>query len=355
VIRIRVELDEENDNVVDHISWTGVEGWKVTEFGICCQTYSTPYLRSTIFTGTVDAGGVSGQTLTLTTSAGPVDLATLLVPGSPYFLEVTSGDNEGHRLDVVSASGNTVTLAVDGNIYAAAAPFNTLAGALPATLAGDTVVLRSHWTLDQLFPPSGFGSAATYAGADRVQVYAGGAWTIYWLYNDGGTPRWVDANDGGLANKGGTIIPPGQGLFFDNVTGATSLLAYGEVRENNFRRPLGQGSNLVGGGYPVDQSATGLGSREMTLANAFDGTLDFKTADSFYVWQGDATPGVGIYDTYYLLNGAPVNPALVRWIKVGDASALPRDGELLMLENRAVFTRAAANNPGYGYLAPWTP
>jgi hypothetical protein len=173
------------------------------------------------------------------------------------------------------------------------------------------------------------------------------------LYDDNGTPLWVDAAIAGPIDQGSTIIPPGQGLFFNNLGAATTLLAYGEVRENDFRRPLAAGSNLVSGGFPINQSATGTNGRAMTR-NPFFGSRDFKSADSFFIWKGDATPGLGTYDTYYLLDGAPVNPSLIRWVRVGDSSATSRGNELLLLEDRAVFTRNAAPIPFYLSPNPWS-
>jgi len=259
----------------------------------------------------------------------------------------------------VSATGNTITLASDSSLYAATPPFNTLTSAPPSSLAGDQVVVRRHWTLDEIFPPGSFGATGDPSTADEVQVFAGGVWTIYWLYNGiDNTPaasRWVDAADAGMANQGTTIIPPGQGMFFNNRTGATSLLAYGEVRANPFIRPLATGSNLVGGGYPLDQSATGANSREMTLAAGFFGSRDFKTADSFSIWREDSTSGASGYDTYYLLDGSPNQPSMLRWVKVGDTSIQARDAETLFLGDHSVFLKSKTSLPAYTIPLPWTP
>ena len=355
VVRIQADLDEENDNNVDHTSFTETEGWKVTEFGICCQTYGTPYLRDTVFTGTIATGGVSGQVLDFTGSSGTRDLATLLAPGVGYFLEITSGTQEGQRFDVVSATGSGITVANDTALNSKLAPFNTVTGPPSTSLAGASVVLRRHWTVDEMFPPTGFVATGDQATADQLQLFTGGTWTILYLHDDGGTPRWVD-NFNDLISQGGTVIAPGQGLFFNNRNSAKTLLTYGEVRQNDFKRPLGTGHNLVSGGYPLDQSATGTRSRSMTLAANFFGSRDFKTADSFFVWKGDATPGLGTYDTYYLLmNGTAPTPSLLRWVRVGDSMASPRGSEILLLENRAVFTRSAAGLATYGYSSPWNP
>ncbi len=357
VVRIQADLDDDGGNdEVDHTSYTEPEGWTETPLELCCRTYNNPYLRETAFTGTVSA--VNGQVLTFAVSGGSVDLASLLGSGT-FFLEVTSGENEGHRFDVVSGSGNTLTVAQDTNLNSAAAPFNTITGAPVSSLVGDAVELRRHWSLDELFPPASFGATGSQSTADQVQIFNGGAWIIYWLYDendaDPQTARWVSAADPGMADQGATLIPPGQGMFFNNRTSVTSILAYGEVRDNDFIRPLGVGNNLVGGGFPVDQAFTGTGSRAMSPATGFFGSRDFKTADTAFVWNADATIGAAGYSSYYLLNGAPTFPSLLRWAKVGDPAALARDAELRFLGNRATFLRSKDGNAGYTSPQPWAP
>jgi hypothetical protein len=221
------------------------------------------------------------------------------------------------------------------------------------------VVIRRHWTLNEVFPVSGFGATGSQSDADQVQVFADGAWTIYWLYDLGdgnpATARWVSAADSGMADQGGAVIPPGQGLFLFNRTSVTSILAYGEVRPNAFVRPLNTGSNFVAGGYPVDQSIDGLRGRAMNLPQGFFGSLDFKTADSVFVWKADATVNAAGYDTFYLLSGAPARPALLRWVKVGDASALAQDSEILLYGNRSAFVRTKTKLESYKIPTPWIP
>lgn len=357
IVRIKADLDDDGGNdEVDHTSYTETEGWTETPIELCCRTYNNPYLRESVFTGTVS--GVSGQDIAFVLSGGTADLATVLT-GSGFYLEVTSGDNEGHRFDIASASGNTVTLVNDASLHASTAPFSTLTGGPPSDLTGDAVVIRRHWTLDEIFPPSGFGATDSQSTADQVQIFAGGAWTIYWLYdeNDGNpaTARWVDSADSGLAGQGATVIPPGQGMFFNSRSSVTSILACGEVRPNDFIRPLSSANNLVGGGYPVDQSANSTNGRAMNLATGFFGSRDFKTADSFFVWNADNAIGAAGYGTYFLLNGAPVQPSIIRWVKIGDTAIAPRDSEVLLRGNRSVFIRA--KNPLMEYMipSPWTP
>lgn len=349
-VRIRVQLDNGVDTAGDA---TEVLGWVETQLGLCCRTYNNPFLACATFTGTVDS--VNGQELVLTTSAGPINIANLLVPGVAYYIEVETGHLEGHRFDVTSATATSLVIANDASLSSATAPFNTLTGAAPALLAGDRIALHTQKTLNGLFPPTSFGAGADQTLSDEVQVYAGGAWKIYWLQANGGSPRWVDADDLVPSDKGTTVIPPGQGVFFHNRTAPAPLLAYGEVRGHDFRRPLLQGVNLVGGGYPVDQSATGANSRQLNLTDGFFGSRNFKTADSFFVWRTDGNAASTGYDTYFLLDGGATQPTVKRWVITGDVNIVPRDAELLFKRDAGVMTRVATDKTGYLIPTPWAP
>ncbi|RYD21774.1 MAG: hypothetical protein EOP88_10225 [Verrucomicrobiaceae bacterium] len=353
-VRIRADLDEDGDDTTDHTSHVEVEGWKETALGLSCQTYGNPFLRETSFTGTV--GTVTGQDIGFTVSGGgDLDLSLLLAPGAGYYVEVLSGDNEGHRFDVVSATSSSLTLAVDSDLDSASAPFNTRTGALPANFAGDRIALHRHWTLGELFPASGFGATANRNTADQVQAFADGQWSIYWLYDDGvSDPYWVKTGDNTYADRAATVLPPGYGVFFNNRTAATSILAYGEVRANNFIRPLDLGSNLVASGYPLDQSPAGTSGRGMTLAQGFFGSRDFATADSIFLWNADATTGANGYTTYFLSHN-PARTAPAKWVKIGDSSLQSRDLEKVMYGNRSVFIRAKDPVSSYTVLKPWNP
>jgi len=204
-----------------------------------------------------------------------------------------------------------------------------------------------------MFPAAGFGGTEDRTTADQIQLFADGQWTIYWLYNDGISPQhWVKTGDNSYTDQAATVIPPGQGLFFNNRTAINSILAYGEVRANDFIRPLATGSNLVSGGYPLDQSTVG---REMNIAEGFFGSRDIATADSFYIWRADETVGATGYDTYFLNNNAPRLPSIIKWAKIGDASLLSRDAEILLLGNRSVFIRSKNGISTYTTSSPWTP
>ena len=358
IVRIQVELDADNDGIIDHTSYTESEGWKETAFGLCCTTFANPFLRNAVFTGKVTA--LNGQTLDLGASTGTANLATLLASGI-YYVEVTAGDHEGQRYDITSATSNAVTLASDSNLFALTGPYNTTLGAPPATLAGDSIAIRRHWSLAETFPPASHGATADRTTADQVQLFANGTWSIYWLYTDGINPaRWVVTGDNSYAGQDNLILPPGQGLFFNNRTALLSTLTYGEIRENDFLRPLAPGSNLVAAGYPVDQSPTGLRGRQMTKAAGFFGSRDTATADSVYVWQRDALPAsasvtTSAYDSYFLNDNGRLPVPTVKWVKIGDATLLDRGAETLFPGNRSAFHRSKNGLNGYLIPTPWNP
>jgi hypothetical protein len=308
-----------------------------------------------VFSGTVDS--VSGNNLVLTSSGGGTDLSSVLAPGSSYFVEITSGLHEGQRFDVTAGAVDSLTLANDASLPSALPPFNTMIGAPPSTLAGATFAVRKHWTLGTMFPTASFLASDVQTTADQVQVFADGAWTSYWLYDDDllsttNTLKWLKIGVANTDDQSAVVIPPGQGTFINCRQVAGSLLAFGKVRENDFVRPVFTGANLVGGGYPLAQSPA---SRAMTVAGGFDGDRDYKLADMFYVWKGDAVPNAAGYDTYYLLDGSPAQSALKRWVKVGDAFITPRDSTNLFLMDRAVFLDLNQDLPGQRVVAPWAP
>ncbi len=359
-VRIQVDLDEDPGTGIDHTSYTEVEGWKETALGTetplvsFCRTYNNPFLRETAFTGTISA--VDGQTLTFATSAGEVDLSTLLAAGASFYLEVTAGSNEGHRFDVTAALGNTLTLAGDTSLCPGTPPFSTLT-TVPPSLVGNRVVLRRHWTLGEMFPVDGFTASNDPELADQVQTYADGTWVTYWLDSSIAPARWVTFTDSG--DQAATVLPPGQGMFVLKRATKATLFAYGEVRANDFVRPLCAGSNLVGGGFPIDQSATGTGSRAMTLAvspaSGFFGSRDLRTADTFYVWKRDTVTSASGYDSYYLLNRDTVVPAQIKWVKVGDVKLTARDAEPLLSSEGSVFIRMKNDLHSYTIPCPWNP
>jgi hypothetical protein len=360
VVRLKADLDDDglaNGGSLNLTTYAETEGWTRTDFALCGQSRNIPYMTESVFTGTVDQ--VSAQQLVFNNQ----NLTGLLQPGVSYYLEVTAGDHEGDRFDVTAAGEGGLTLSSDENLYSFAAPYNTRTGAPPPTLVGDAVALHRHRTLNELFTPADGFATGSQSTADQVLILVNDVWKIFWLYdqNDGNpaTAIWVDAADGGNADKGNQIIPPGQGMLFNNrntLTNPRSLLSLGEIRNNKFILPLIAGYSHIGGGFPLDQSATGARSRQMTKNPAgFFGSRDFKTADSFFVWNSDADPLGRSHSTYFLADNPASDPAILRWAKTGDSTLAPRDSEMLFRYDRSVIIRTKNGLPTYTIPSPWTP
>jgi hypothetical protein len=340
-VRLIQELDANNDSTPDEVQVSTVSGWVDSEFGIACRTYNNPFLNCSPLTSTVSS--VSGQDLVL------ADAIPTLGSGT-YYIEVRSGDNEGQRFDIASYSGSTLTLASDADLCDLLAPYNTLIGAPPANLAADTVVIRKHRTLNEVFPVDQMTAANDQADADQITLWDGSAFVCYYLYENSGSPIWVAVGDGSLTDIGDTIIPPGQGSFV-NSKGIKTLRAYGQVRENDFVRPLCAGNNLVGGGYPVDQTPSEPGGRELTEANGFTANVNYKFADQVLIWRGDATPGATAYDTNYFFRWKTDR----KWVLSGDTSYGSLNATSLFLRDNAVLHQQINDNLTHSYSAPWNP
>lgn len=349
-VRIHVFLDANGDTVPEADAVTETGGWVKSDWGTQCRTYNNAFISCPVFSGIID--GVSGQQLGLQVSAGSSDLTTALAPGSAYYIEIVSGDWVGHRFDVTARGTGTLTLALDSQLNTALPPFNTLTGALPATLAGDRFVVRVHTTLGQMFPTGAFTATGDQETADQVQTYAAGIFTTYWLYENGGNPKWVRVGDGTLSDQSTTIIPPDRGMFINCLGAPGSLLVFGKVRANDFVLNLAAGNNLVRGGYPMDESPL---SRSMSVPAGFYGDRDFKKADQIFIWKGDALTGLSGYDTYFLVNSPTMQPAQRRWLKIGDSSAAGRDADTVFKRDNSAFIKVANALPAHKISLPWQP
>lgn len=352
-VRMRVLLDADGDSTPEAADVTEVRGWVETPLAINCQTFSTPFFACPVFSGTISA--VAGNLIELAPSTSWHSLADHLNPGTAYYLEVVAGDHEGQRFDIASPGTSTLTLAVDADPCDGLPPHNTLAGPPPATLTGDTVVVRAHRTLGELFPigPGAFQPTGSLSTADKIMFNHAGNWSACWAYDDGANPpRWVLAGDPGYADQGSRVVPPGEGMFIYCRQATINYLAHGGVRANDFAQPLRTGINFAGGGYPLDQSPV---SRALTLSNGFFGGRDPARADRLHLWNADTnTPGNG-YTTHYLLNASNGPLSFQYWTQQGDVT-LPDQNHLpLLLRDRSAFHILDADHPSHLVPAPWTP
>ena len=295
-----------------------------------------------MFTGKVDAA--SGSTVDVTTAAGGQNVAAQCVAGRQYFIEVASGTNAGQRWEVDEAASTASTIAID-----LASPLNTQA-TLPASLAGDHIELREHLTMNDVFPPAKFHAANLSTTADRILMSAPGtgAYTIYWLFNNFGSPKWVDAGNATFADVGGTILNSCQGVYIHPKAGAVSLVQSGQVRQNAAACPLKTGPNMISGGWPMTQSPN---SRLMTVANGFTGNPNPLHADKVLFWAGDDTSNLEAYISHFELNAG----GRQFLTEMSDAALTNENGLPLFKALRANFIQSVAGKSNWVMPLPWTP
>ncbi len=346
-IRLTVKLDTDGGGT-DFTSHTQVQGWKQTDCGQNqCASFSHPWLQKEAFSGAV--ASVSGQELTMT---GTPDLSNVLVPGSSYYLEILSGDNEGHRFDVVSTNASgVITLAIDTDLCAGP-PFNT-STTLPATLAEDRFVVRAHQTVEGLFPAAALTPEADPGLADRLLIYEGGAipWKV--LYVDD-PAEWKNESSGTSASD--DVLAPHQGYFIHPKLGTLTVLGMGVVRANDFHCPLGDGYRMVAGGFPIDTSFTDRGLDD--TVNQVTGTLDPATADQVHIWDGDGSVYSESFTGHFRLEGSiPSLPPFAQWSNVEDVNLDDTSDEKVFKADRSVFYYRLATgcDAAHQQPLPWTP
>ena len=296
-----------------------------------------PLVLPEVYAGPVQA--LSANTLELTLAAGE-NLTSKLQPGRSYYIEAISGSAEGGRWEVDEAATTPTVLALD-----LAAALNT-APTLP-DLSDAVVLLRPHWRLADLAPPQRFQANTRRSNADRVMRFepGTGAFTEFWLYRAGLESRWVLADDENLTPQDTTIIAPGQGVFVQARSTATSTGQAGRTRLNDFRLRLGVGSNLVGTGWPFTGS---LGSLSASTAAGFTGSNRQNRADRFRLWVRGSGSSASSYSGGYLFKTALEE----KWVLDGDAQLLDQSQTGLLPGFEAFFITSVAGLPSWRLPAP---
>ena len=323
---------------------TEVFGWTKRAFPVQCETFSMPYLQKELFSGVVDS--ISGNTINVATSTGLVSLTGVINPANPSFLEVTDGDNEGHRFELNESATTATTLSID-----ASSARNTQA-TLPASLVGDKVIVRNHWTLNSLFPKTYFVAGATSTAGDRLMFFnpAKNDYDIIFMNTVAGQRRWVLEGDVTQADAGTRILSPGEaGAFFVHPRNSPITMSFvGIVRANDFAVPLKVGTNYIGGGWPIDQSPN---DRLMSVANGFTGARSSTNADRFQLWKGDIVLHAEGYETHFLYNFG----GLTQWITDGNATFTNENDLKLFKAMRGVVFTSRLGKANYVMPNPWTP
>lgn len=313
-------------------SLTGVIGFQKATILDFCQSYSEPLMETCVFTGAIDLSDTDGdEIISLSDSVGTGTLASVLEADLTYYLEVISGENEGHRFDIASFTDNSLTLEVDNDLFGPGAPHNTRLD-FPSDLAGDSVVIRAHQTLGDLFlsddpdtiETDGFavGSNVNNAATLLLLNRTSGELETLFLTSLG----WINSQGSVLSDD--VILPPCEGIFVHNLEGEDSfmIMQFGEVRTNAAACPMQEGFNLIGAAHAVvDQSidSNDTNSRDMnsTAGRDFVGSGSRARADQVLVWVDDENDGSEqphlCYDLIFYLNVGNFD----RWALGGDNTA----------------------------------
>ncbi len=296
-------------------------GWQQTTLNYGTQTYGLNLNHEALFTGSV-----SSATATSVTLSEQASVASAMDPAQHYYLEVISGTQAGHRLDLQSITGVECLVADDS-------PNTTLSASAVAGLSGARVILRSHRTLGEIFDPSLFKGSATATGADQVLFHTASDYVTYWLYDRGGTRNWV-LNGGTATSMNDTLIPPGTGVMLQIASASPApLLSTGSVRTTSFARPLKAGYNLFANPWPLDASPA---QAKMT-SSPFLASLLLSASSQMQFWKGDTTAGVSGYLACWLLQ-MPGQPVPI-WISMSSASTTSQNNAPLLRAGRATFIK----------------
>jgi hypothetical protein len=322
MVRLRVWLDADQNDAPEAEATSPAWVWARRELDAAKpQTFSMPAARQEIFSGTISA--VTGNVLTL--SVGTGSLTGALESDVQYYAEILDGEQEGHRYEIdeaaTTAAGITLLPADTRSTQATA----------PVTLEGAGIIIRPHWTLKVLFPPAFFMSTNNQATADRVLIYdrAQAKFTTYWLYTNGGSPKWVRTGDGTLADQGAAVLDTCEGCFVHPRSIATSVTESGILRVNDVIYPMTAGANFVGSFSVNTQSLT---DRLMLLADGFSGGLNAPSSDRVRIWRGDAS-ATQSYQGYFLMNNATIH----HWVREQDGTLANQEETPLFEPFRSTF------------------
>lgn len=340
-VRLRVDLDADHDTVSEAVAFSEVWSWALRTFSAAPQTFSLPVLSAPLFAGTVTS--VAGSSVDVSDSVGSGDLAAALQAGTEYYVEVTNGDNEGHRIEVDVANCTATTIVLN------TAHVRSTLASLPASLAGDSITLRPHWRTKDALPVSRFHATNNSSTADRLQFYqqATNTYKILWLFLNAGNPKWVQLNDATLGDAGTRVIDAVEGVYVHSRTLVITLPVCGALRRNDVVCPLFTGSNLIGTFWGGSQSPSGRG---MTVAGGFTGATSSANADHFRLWNPDTSTSQ-TFNGYYLLKTASIE----RWVRENDAQLNDQSNAAVFTPFRAAFIQVKTAKPAWKLPSPTDP
>jgi protocatechuate 3,4-dioxygenase beta subunit len=294
-LRLKVSLDADLNGVPEATVVSTAQAWLRRDF-TAQQTFSMPLLAPDIFCGTLLQG-----------------VKSLLKPGQSYYVEILDGEHAGRRFELDEEATTN-----DAPAFETTTP----------DLAGARMAVRSHWTVDSLFPADTLQPGADETTADRLLFFdpATGSFAPQWLSADG----WKGDGDAGR------IIAPGEGLLVHVRSGSVPVTFTGAVRSTPYVRPVVAGMQLIGSGFPVAHTAHSLG---LTPEAGFTTASTPAQATRIRLWKGDATPGDNTYRSLYL------NQPDSLWLDEADGTDIST--QPLFEASRAWFLLTPAAVPEY--------
>lgn len=310
----------------------------VMQYSFAANSYTTmgvPIVRDSVATGTVSGGAASTITI-----SGTQNLAAVLSPNIPYYVEVTghadgvTTANVGDRFDLdvaatISAANNVISINT-------ASPNNTAAGDFSG-LTGYNLAIRPHWTLASLFgtglSATALQSATSFASADQIHFWNGAGMSTYWFrQNSAGTVKEWRSMGTGTSNQDNAILPPGVGVFFKRAgSSPLDVFVLGNARSHKFVQPLATGTSLLASGFPTWSSPN---EASLMPGTGFVSATSFAVADQIWIWTG-----TGI-STYWLRQNSA--GTIKEWRNIGTGTTAYSTTQFLDPQ-KAFFVKTQAN------------
>ena len=208
--------------------------------------YAPTFVNADSASGSI--GGVTVNTdnavITFTGSALTVDAYNEGTTFPNYYVEVTSGTNEGYSFDVISNTADSITVAGDLSSF---------------NLSTESIVIREHLTVGDIFAGS---SASLAAYADSVKFFNNDGTTtvFYWIGTGWSSDFATDESD--------KPVYPGTG-FIATFASSVELVVSGSVKTTKTKVPVYAGLvNFVSSMQPSDTTAGGFNGVEAFAAYA---------------------------------------------------------------------------------------
>ncbi|MCW0218139.1 MAG: Ig-like domain-containing protein [Prosthecobacter sp.] len=293
----------------------------------CWQQYALNPGSQTIGVSWVNAPLYAGFVSTLNSADTVTVQGQILAPYTAHaacYLEVRDGSQAGQRYDILSISGNVVTLDLTSA--------NTTLPNLPSDIAGARVVIRPHVTLNQLFDKAKLQGSVSSVQADQVLFFDESVWQTHWLELSATRHEWRPLGDLNAASSDDKIIPPGTGVMVKISTQPVTYTLTGHVRMSAFVRSLDQTHNLLALPWPVDSTPQQL---QFAATHGFTAGSSTANADQLQLWGGDQSPASASYIIYWLRQGTSTGT----WIPKDDAGSAGINETLLLPAHRCFFLK----------------